>query len=364
MADQRQKIFRRFIESPPALEGGLNVRVEPVDDRHAWLRIESQGHRFDAKAAALAVPYPSGLRRLLASEPAIEVVLLEEASRRFDRAAQEERVGFLDLRGRGRLNGPGFVYVVPPFLPPGPSSRGADIRDGDEALQAWAESSDAWSPLRPRPSNARVSPFAAKASRVPRALLSEPGRIWRVSEVADRCRMNPGNAHRVLGALVDRGLLDRDRDGYVIEDPGSLLEAWCEEGRRAPAKERVSIPIREDLRADVSELVNALAGSVAVSGELAAELYAPHLPATQAIVHCLNVDAWDPERLQAAALSPQLRPRGHVVIDLADGGVGDFGEERDGLPLVSPQQLYFDLFRERSRSREAGEHVRRELLQF
>ena len=42
----------------------------------------------------------------------------------------------------------------------------------------------------------------------------------------------------------------------------------------------------------------------------------------------------------------------------------DFSDVRDGLPLVSPQQLYVDLYRDRGRGREAAEHVRREVLGF
>jgi hypothetical protein len=49
---------------------------------------------------------------------------------------------------------------------------------------------------------------------------------------------------------------------------------------------------------------------------------------------------------------------------LSDPGVSDFGTVHADFPLVSPHQLYVDLYRDRGRGREAGEHVRREVLGF
>jgi len=55
---------------------------------------------------------------------------------------------------------------------------------------------------------------------------------------------------------------------------------------------------------------------------------------------------------------------GRVVAVRSDEGVGEFGRELEGLPLVSLPQLYVDLYRERGRGREAAEHVRREALAY
>jgi predicted transcriptional regulator len=362
MASSRQTLLRRFIDRPPQLEGRLAISLEPVDERRAWLRVEGAEHRYDAKAAALTVPYPSGLKRLVASDPEVEVVLVEHASRGFDRAAVERSVNYLDLRGRGRLVGPGFVYVVPP-TPPHLAPPGGDVDDQEE--RPSGSDSDPWlrQPAWKR-SERRVSPFAPKASRTVRALLSEHERRWRLSELAALSRMNPGNVHRVLAALIDQGFVERDEDYYVVEDPGSLLEAWAEQGRRGSQIERLSIPVLHDLHAEVERLVDGLDGYAVVSGELAAELYAPYLSASQAIVHCVDEGAWNHDRLTGGLGSRPLRSKGHIVVDLVDAGVGEFSEVRDGLKLVSAQQLYFDLYRERSRAREAAEHVRQEVLRY
>lgn len=222
---------------------------------------------------------------------------------------------------------------------------------------------------QPRPApgglrDSRSSPFAPRASRVVRALLSDPGRSWRLSDVAVLCDLNPGNVHRALAALVDRGMVERDQDAYVVAEPGSMLEAWADQ-HQVP-RERMWLRPGGDLRAFVRKLVSQLDGKAVVSGELAAEELAPHLAAESAIVHVL-----DPQRF--AELPPGDQPLssarlngspGQVLLDLADKGYGDFRVDRQDLPLSSPARVYIDLARDRGRGREAGEHLRRHVIGF
>lgn len=343
MDDMGQRPIDSYLADPPVLEGGLELDLEPIDDRRALLLVRDRGHRFRGRAEVLTVPYPSGLKRLVALRPEVEVVLVDHASRGLDDAARDLGVGLLDRRGRGRLVGPGFVYVVPPVDP------------GDARRQSAA---------RPVASSGGVAPFAPKASRAVRALLADPRREWRLAELARACRMNPGTAHRILGALVDAGFVERSAKAYVVEDPGSLLDAWAGQAVRARPSNRVVLPIGGDVRSVTEEVIDVLGGAAVVSGELAAELYAPHLPAARALVHCVDAGAWDPRRIADAVTDRPLRVSGQVVVDLVDEGVADFSQVRDGLRLASAPQLYVDLHRERGRAREAAEHVREQVLGF
>jgi hypothetical protein len=286
---------------------------------------------IELSVAGLSVPYPSGLRQLLAREPEIDLVVVERAPPGLRDAAEQAGLSYLDLNGRGRVVAAGLVYVASP-----------DPADRVEKL--------------------RSSPFAPKASRVVRTLLSDPRNRWRLSDIAALSHLNPGNVHRVLAALVDRGTVERDEDAYLVADPGSLLEAWADQHQQPP--ERIMVQGDGDLEECVRDLIGKLEGKAVVSGELAAEELAPYLPAETAIVHCLDAERF-------AVLATKDEPslafgvlHGQVVVDLADEGYGAFGSERKGLPLATAAQIYVDLAADRGRGREAAEHLRRAALRF
>jgi len=335
MAPQKQiPPLHRLAQRPPSLEGSVHLAAELVDDQHAIVRLRHGDVQAEFRAAGLAVPYPSGLERLLARDPDIELVVVDRAPPGLEKAAAARGISYLDVHGRGRVIGPGLVYVASPRLDIG----------------------------RVVPS--RSSPFAQKASRVVRVLLSDPQRSWRLSDVAVLSHLNPGNVHRALAALVELGMVERDEDAYLVVDAGSLLEAWSDQ--RPRPREQVWLAVEGELREFVAKLIEKLDGEAVVSGELAAEDFAPYLPAESAVVHCLDADRF-------AAFSPgdQRRPRlrfgvgsGEVLLDLADEGVGDFRVERNQLPLASPVQVYVDLAGERGRAREAAEHLRRAVIGF
>lgn len=304
------------------------------DPHHATLTLSHGERQVTLRAAALNVPYPSALTALLAREPDVEVVVVERAPPGLAAEAERLNIGYLDAHGRGRVVRDGFVYVAEPLAAPIARSR--------------------------------TSPFARRASRVVRALLSDHLQHWRISDLALLVGLNPGNVHRVLAALVERGYVEREHEWYLVADPGSLLEAWAEVAVRPRPEQRAAIPYEGDLRAAVRHLVEQLGGDAVVSGELAAELLAPHLPAAGAIVHCLDADAWerlDPELLGGDGLA-KVAPHPYVIADLVDEGVADFGSRADGLRLVGPVQLYVDMARAIGRGREAAEAVRRQRLGY
>lgn len=341
MSFERQNpILERFALHPPNLRGGVDVAVTLEGGRYAQLLLHHGGHRFVARAAALTVPYPSGLARLVSGDPTIGVVLVERAPPGLVEAIERRGLSYLDLDGYGSVVGPGFVYVAP---------RPVELSEGRQETGRGS---------------ATTSPFAPKASRVVRALLAQAGRAWRLSELAEQVQMNPGNVHRILNALAEGGLVIRDLDQYAALDPGSLLEAWCDLGPRRPLA-TVTVPVQHDLHADVAELLARLGPGTVVSGELAAELYAPHLPASAAVVHCTDPERQDLRDVVRDFGGPRLRRMPEeIVIDVVDEGVADFSDSVGGMPLSSPAQVYFDLYRDPGRGRDAAEELRRRVLGF
>jgi hypothetical protein len=359
----RQNSWRdRFIADPPELAGGVELAVEPSDGR-VRLRLRHEAAAVELSAAFLSVPYPSGLRRLLASIEDIDAVVVEHIPSGLDAAAAELGVSYLDRHGFGRVVAPGIVYVAPPPVPSRLRPLGGDLPAGQASPGELPPAPQSPGSAGRRPQ--RVSPFAPKASRIIRALLAEPDRSWRLSDLAKGVGVDPGNAHRILASLLELDLVERDDDEYLLPDPGSLLEAWAEAVRRP--RERIVVPIADGLVESIRELVEGDPGSYAVSGELAAELLAPYLDARRALLHCLNRDAYSAvaqlESLRELKMPP-VNLAGRFDAVLADERIGQFGEEREGLPLVSPQQLYVDLYRESGRTREAAEYLRRQVLKY
>lgn len=339
MSARKQNPIRRFAEHPPVPPyGDVRFSTELLDDQSGTVVVSHGPVQAKLRAAGLSLPYPSGLKRLVAQHPDVELVIAEQAPRGLQKAADELGLNLLDLKGHGKIVAPGLVYAVEPR----PALHG------------------------PRTS----SPFAPKASRVVRALLSRPEEPSRLSDLAALTELNPGNVHRVLAALIEQGVVERDEDNYVVSDPGSLLEAWA---LQAPAaKDAVVVPYEGDsASAAVADIVRQVDGEAVISGELAAEDLAPYLPAQSAIVHLLSPPAFHTLGLGTAemSLADRLRaavspPPNHLLVDIADVGVGAFGCVRDGVRLASPQQIYVDLARSRGRAWEAAQHLRREVLGY
>ncbi|MCU0309113.1 MAG: type IV toxin-antitoxin system AbiEi family antitoxin [Thermoleophilia bacterium] len=323
--------------------------MERIDERRVRLSISESGRlRLEVVGVALAVPHPSGLVRLLAAEPGAEAVVVERLSPGLAEAARQRGVGVIDLAGQGCLSGPGLVYMVLPSARRSRRPEGPDPGDRPALISGGRG----------------VSPFAPRASRLVRILLHDPGCAWGLSELARRAEMNPGNAHRVLAALADQGLVEREGDRYMPVDPGSMLEAWSDSAsRRRRRSPGLLLSVAEGLEAHVLDLAQAIEGAV-VSGEIAAERYAPYLPAAGAVLHCPDPAAFERAAILIRDRPRPLRPSGSIRIDVGDDGVGDFSQLRDGLRLASPAQVYVDLAGERGRGREAADHLRREVLRF
>lgn len=335
MGTSRTEQLAAFAAQPPKLLGGVELTVGPRGPRHAELRFSHQGHQADFRAAFLSVPYPSGLRRLLAEDPDLELVVVDRIPRGLIEEAERAGVAVVDRSGHGRVVGPGFVYVAPPT---------------QASLSAAKRSS--------------ASPFAPKASRIVRALLAHPEERWKLSHLANLVDVDVGNAHRILASLADMGVVERDEDAYLVVDPGSLLEAWADFHRRP--SQRLALPVLSDLERDLHDLTASLQGEAVVSGEFAAEALAPYLTASGAVVHCLTPQAWESVagRGSGHSLVPAPPGRGRITVDLADEGTAQFHSFVNNIAVVHPVQLYVDMFRDFGRGREAAEHLRRELIPY
>src|SRR2546429_1012558 len=71
--------------------------------------------------------------------------------------------------------------------------------------------------------------FAPRATRVVRALLSEPARPWRLEELGRAALVSLGHGHNVIKRLEELAWAERDDHQRLrLTKPADLLEAWAE----------------------------------------------------------------------------------------------------------------------------------------
>ena len=81
--------------------------------------------------------------------------------------------------------------------------------------------------------------FAPQAAAILRVLLREPGRAWRVANLAAQARASYGHVSNVRKALLAREWIEAGEDGVVLVQPDALLQTW-RESYRCPDGESIT----------------------------------------------------------------------------------------------------------------------------
>ena len=69
--------------------------------------------------------------------------------------------------------------------------------------------------------------FSPKSGRIMRVMLSNPGRSWRVQELAREARVSLGLASRLKERLLDLEYASEKENGLTLSRPGELLKQWA-----------------------------------------------------------------------------------------------------------------------------------------
>jgi len=187
--------------------------------------------------------------------------------------------------------------------------------------------------------------FAPRATRVVRVLLIEPGRAWRLEELAWAVR---------------------DDDQRIrLSKPADLLEAWCE-SYTYRANEITSYLAPERVtRKFIGEVARVAAGEgrrYAFTLNAGAALLVPSLRLPAA--HCYLEGDPGPVA-QALGLRPAAETDGTLhFLGPYDPGVLHGAFEKGGLKVVCLPQLYADLMHYERRGPEQAEHLRREAMGY
>ncbi len=207
--------------------------------------------------------------------------------------------------------------------------------------------------------------FRPKSAQVLRAILREPGRAWRVTELSEISGVSLGHVSNVRTGLLDREWARVSDGGLVLSEPDALLDAW-RDSYTAPAGERFRFytplhgsafedAVRSALRSQDG------AGRAAFASFSAAQWLSPY---GRTGTHYFFADEEGLRKLQAALqLAPAPKGENVVVTVPKDFGLlADTVEPAPGAVCTSPIQTYLDLSIAGERGAEAAEYLRQEKL--
>jgi hypothetical protein len=303
-----------------------DVDLEAIDARERrWM--------FEIKGSSLPGVVAKAAQRLrpLTNDEGIGVLVVPYMTDAGAKVASEHGLNWLDLSGNAHIR-------------------------SENLLLSRSGRANAFRP-RGRPSSA----FAPKSARVARTLLQDPRRWWIQKDLAEVTGLDDGRVSRIVRRLTDEHLLERRGKELRPQDPDLLLDAWA-----------------DDYRADRHDIVvgHASGNGIELARELSRgldELHIGHaltgLPAAWLLdgyagfrLNSIYVQG-DP-REAADRLELRRNERGANVQLIApdDQGVFASGREVNGIPLVSPVQVYLDLRQLPERAAEAADHLRQQLL--
>ncbi len=208
--------------------------------------------------------------------------------------------------------------------------------------------------------------FAPRATRVVRVLLVEPGRAWRLDELARAAAVSLGHSHNVVKRLEELAWVERDEDQRIrLGKPADLLETWCEsytyrtnEIASYVAPERVT----RRFMAEIARAATAEGRRYAFTLNAGVSLVAPNIRVPA--VHCfLEGDPAPVAQVLGLRASAEADATLHFLAPY-DLGVFYGVLEKGGLKVVCLPQLYVDLFHCERRGRDQAEHLRREAMGY
>ncbi len=207
--------------------------------------------------------------------------------------------------------------------------------------------------------------FTARASRILRTLLEDPGKAWTLQALARTAGVSVGLAHRMSKALEEHLFAEKRRARFALRDPGGLLDAWRSfyTGQRT-RWQRYYWPTAQDIHAGMQVIAKS-AGDVeiryAFTGPAAASLLVPYLLVSG--IHCY-IEALKPGLLDALKAGP-VASGGNLWFNVMQREDIFLGSHLiDGLHVVGDVQMYLDLCSLGSRGAEAAETLRERRLRY
>ena len=195
--------------------------------------------------------------------------------------------------------------------------------------------------------------YSPKSSRVVRVLLANPGKIWKVQELARESEVSLGLAFNVKKLLEDREWIRKTEGGVAIREPEKLLTEWAENYsfRKNRVRDCYSLEPIADLEAGLAEACQDRNARYALTGFSAAARLAPMVRSPHAMAF---VEKPLEEMIASLGLKEVTSGANVTLLEPYDAGVFYGAREMGEICLASPVQVYLDLKESRGRGEEAA----------
>lgn len=207
------------------------------------------------------------------------------------------------------------------------------------------------------------SAFGARGSRVARHLLIEPPRALRQREIASGAGLSEGHVSRIVGKLLEAGLVERDEDGVRVIARGALLDAWREDyrfDRHQVIRGHISTRDGESLTRSIADALDRTGSAYAATALPAAWLWTRYAGFRLSTVYLARPPS--PAVRRDLGFREEARGANTWLVVPNDDGVFDGAVPVDGIRCVHPVQAYLDLKDHPERAAEAAAELRSRLL--
>jgi hypothetical protein len=205
-----------------------------------------------------------------------------------------------------------------------------------------------------------TSLYSPKASRVLRVLMNNPGRNWKIQDLANEAKVSLGQIANVKKLLLDREWIAQ-QNGFSLIEPWKLLEGWSEvyTYRKNQVRNFYSLQSIPEIEAEIAQVCNAKEIEYALTGFSAAARFAPAVRYNRAMAYVSNM----PEDVLVMLNLKEVESGANVMLlGPYDEGVFYGTQVIDNIRIVSSLQIYLDLKGYKGRGEEAAEVLLRDVI--
>lgn len=228
---------------------------------------------------------------------------------------------------------------------------------------------------RPLPRKSKkifTSIFEGQRGRVVQAMLDRPQRWRSVKELADNLGMSAATASSTLSEMERRDWVEVKGAGPSklrrLAAGGRILDEWtsylAEKGPSKTARYFVPVASTEELARRVDQACREADVRYAVTGEVAAQTYAPYLSTISQLRCRIAPGRAREEALNRLDARPVREGWNLGLLEARSNADVQVGARIDGIAVAPTVQVYLDLIQGAGRSPDMAAHLRAERLGF